>query len=319
MPARIMAFLLPSCHQLSVYLLHTLRPGQPGFSEPLVDREGFPRADVDVYRVRGDRHRHACLRNDYKEVMDALQHALGASAGRPGQPNYAGDVHSLKSPWSLSTFAEDLHSAARAAGNISEGRPRQPAPSGQGADVAGVSTAGARPPMPFAVVDELFEGSPAKASTSDLASVFYTYCAGLACGTTAITQDPASDCCRRAALRWGTWCAPWGPWTAGTAPRMPKPFTKWPRCLADLCPMHACGCLHHVPAPSRSFSGHGKGAATGSTCVSCLPQELPKLEGSRVPVLVQRGSGEVVSFTLVPSSAWGGRGLLGCHLTLIRP
>jgi len=189
------------------------QPGQPGFSEPLVDREGFPRADVDVYRVRGDRHRHACLRNDYKEVMDALQHAL-----------------------------EDLHSAARAAGNISEGRPRQPAPSGQGADVAGVSTAGARPPMPFAVVDELFEGSPAKAC-------------GLALGDMVCAMGPVD---RR-------------------------------NCATD------AEALHQVA------------------------KELPKLEGSRVPVLVQRGSGEVVSFTLVPSSAWGGRGLLGCHLTLIRP
>lgn len=31
-----------------------------GFSEPLVDREGYPRNDIDVYKVRHARHRIIC-------------------------------------------------------------------------------------------------------------------------------------------------------------------------------------------------------------------------------------------------------------------
>jgi 26S proteasome non-ATPase regulatory subunit 9 len=35
--------------------------GAPGLTEPLVDYEGFPRADVDIFEVRKLRNRMACL------------------------------------------------------------------------------------------------------------------------------------------------------------------------------------------------------------------------------------------------------------------
>eukprot|EP00075_Anas_platyrhynchos_P036373 XP_027325626.1 26S proteasome non-ATPase regulatory subunit 9-like [Anas platyrhynchos] len=37
-----------------------LRDSGVGPDEPLVDAEGFPRADIDVYRVRAARHNIAC-------------------------------------------------------------------------------------------------------------------------------------------------------------------------------------------------------------------------------------------------------------------
>lgn len=43
---------------------------------PLVDIEGFPRADIDIYAVRGARVRIIELRNDLKAVMDAIGKAL---------------------------------------------------------------------------------------------------------------------------------------------------------------------------------------------------------------------------------------------------
>jgi len=43
---------------------------------PLVDVEGFPRADIDIYAVRGARVRIIELRNDLKAVMDAVGKAL---------------------------------------------------------------------------------------------------------------------------------------------------------------------------------------------------------------------------------------------------
>ena len=43
---------------------------------PLVDVEGFPRADIDIYAVRGARVRIIELRNDLKAVMDAIGRAL---------------------------------------------------------------------------------------------------------------------------------------------------------------------------------------------------------------------------------------------------
>jgi 26S proteasome regulatory subunit N4 len=45
-------------------------------SSPLVDAEGFPRADIDIYAVRGARVRVIQLRNDLAAVVDALALAL---------------------------------------------------------------------------------------------------------------------------------------------------------------------------------------------------------------------------------------------------
>ncbi|KAJ1565756.1 hypothetical protein HK405_011668, partial [Cladochytrium tenue] len=54
-------------------------------NEPLVDSEGFPRADVDVYAVRHARHAAARLRTDLRAVMTDIERAMhavfAASAG----------------------------------------------------------------------------------------------------------------------------------------------------------------------------------------------------------------------------------------------
>lgn len=44
--------------------------------EPLVDNEGFPLADVDVYAVRHARQRIICLQNDYKALMRQIESGL---------------------------------------------------------------------------------------------------------------------------------------------------------------------------------------------------------------------------------------------------
>lgn len=58
-----------------------------GVSGPLVDREGFPRADVDVHATRTMRHRLACLNTDHTELMKLLEtklHALHAAIAESG-------------------------------------------------------------------------------------------------------------------------------------------------------------------------------------------------------------------------------------------
>eukprot|EP00842_Homolaphlyctis_polyrhiza_P001725 jgi/Hompol1/2553/HPOL_002952-RA len=58
-----------------------------GMTEPLVDREGFPRADVDVYAIRNARASIIRLRNDHKaltgqiEIMLQRVHALAKAEG----------------------------------------------------------------------------------------------------------------------------------------------------------------------------------------------------------------------------------------------
>ena len=58
-----------------------------GVSGPLVDREGFPRADVDVHATRLLRNRLACLNTDHRELMGQIEqsmHALHAAAAADG-------------------------------------------------------------------------------------------------------------------------------------------------------------------------------------------------------------------------------------------
>lgn len=50
-----------------------------GLADALVDAEGFPRADVDVYAVRHARVRVIELRNDLRAVMDKLADALAGA------------------------------------------------------------------------------------------------------------------------------------------------------------------------------------------------------------------------------------------------
>jgi len=50
---------------------------------PLVDSEGFPRADIDIYAVRKARVRIIELRNDLKGVMDEIGKALEEVYARP--------------------------------------------------------------------------------------------------------------------------------------------------------------------------------------------------------------------------------------------
>jgi 26S proteasome non-ATPase regulatory subunit 9 len=48
----------------------------PGLKGPLVDNEGFPRADIDVYRVRQLRHELAVKTTDHKETMKRIEELL---------------------------------------------------------------------------------------------------------------------------------------------------------------------------------------------------------------------------------------------------
>ncbi|KMQ97442.1 26s proteasome non-atpase regulatory subunit 9-like isoform 1 protein [Lasius niger] len=44
--------------------------------EPLVDSEGYPRQDIDVYQVRHTRHKIICLTNDHKALMKKIEEGL---------------------------------------------------------------------------------------------------------------------------------------------------------------------------------------------------------------------------------------------------
>mmetsp|Transcript_12814 Transcript_12814/g.22875 ORF Transcript_12814/g.22875 Transcript_12814/m.22875 type:complete len:220 (-) Transcript_12814:163-822(-) len=113
-------------------------PGMPGLKGPLVDKEGFPFANVDVFQVRTDRNRLAALYNDHKAITSEMEQAM-----------------------------HQLHALAREAGpqvgSSSGGSSNTARPSNQPASSTGQAAAApsALPPQPFAVVDEVSDGSPA--------------------------------------------------------------------------------------------------------------------------------------------------------------
>ena len=47
-----------------------------GIDTPLVDANGYPRADIDVYRARSLRHRLAQIRTDLQQIMRQIQQTL---------------------------------------------------------------------------------------------------------------------------------------------------------------------------------------------------------------------------------------------------
>ena len=53
-------------------------PGVPpmGVDTPLVDQDGYPRGDIDVYRARTLRHRLATLRTDHRSTVDEIERLL---------------------------------------------------------------------------------------------------------------------------------------------------------------------------------------------------------------------------------------------------
>lgn len=56
--------------------LSILRENDCDMTTPLVDSEGFPRADLDIYAIRSARARIVVLRNDLKYTMDEIEKAL---------------------------------------------------------------------------------------------------------------------------------------------------------------------------------------------------------------------------------------------------
>lgn len=47
-----------------------------GVEDSLVDAEGYPRADVNLYQIRTARHNISCLQNDHKTIMAEIEEAL---------------------------------------------------------------------------------------------------------------------------------------------------------------------------------------------------------------------------------------------------
>ncbi|XP_067127143.1 26S proteasome non-ATPase regulatory subunit 9 [Centruroides vittatus] len=102
-------------------LFAVLKSQNIGMTDPVVDSEGYPRSDIDVYLVRQTRQRIICLQNDHKEVMKQIEAGLYSLHAEQKESN-SNLLQSTQSQdtESLSPFAKvncvDLNSPADNAG-----------------------------------------------------------------------------------------------------------------------------------------------------------------------------------------------------------
>ena len=129
-----------------------------GVSAPLVDAEGFPRADVDVHATRTMRQRLAVLNTDHKALMVRLEHGLHA-------------LHSQ--PQAMVSASAAMPSPAPASVVPPMPPPPPASATATGATPPAVATSTAPVPMeviddqplvPFAEIDGVAEGGPAAAA-----------------------------------------------------------------------------------------------------------------------------------------------------------
>lgn len=72
-------------------LMEELKKQNVGMNEPLVDVEGYPRNDLDIYQVRTLRHQIICKQNDCKMIMKDIENKLhllhAEEKGKPSSPH----------------------------------------------------------------------------------------------------------------------------------------------------------------------------------------------------------------------------------------
>ncbi|GMH27284.1 hypothetical protein Nepgr_029127 [Nepenthes gracilis] len=119
-------------------------PGGPGLSGNLLDSEGFPLADIDIPVVRADRRRLAELKNDHKDLTEKINQniqLLHASKRAGKSPTFTDTDNQGLSIVDVFTSTSPEHDGSR----------EDPI----------VMDVDANFSIPFAMVDEISEGSPA--------------------------------------------------------------------------------------------------------------------------------------------------------------
>ncbi|XP_068127718.1 26S proteasome non-ATPase regulatory subunit 9 [Hyperolius riggenbachi] len=67
-----------------------------GMDGPLVDIEGYPRADVDLYQIRTARHNIVCLQNDHQAIMKDIEEALHGLHARDKEKRAKEEAEALR-------------------------------------------------------------------------------------------------------------------------------------------------------------------------------------------------------------------------------
>jgi 26S proteasome non-ATPase regulatory subunit 9 len=132
-----------------------------GVSTPLVDAEGFPRADVDVHTTRTLRQRLVVLNTDHKALMVRIEHGLHAlhAASAPGTTSAAPPKPSLNVSAPVASVARPaVASSAMSASVVPPPSAPAPTPMDTTPDIHDPTL------RPFAEIDEVAPEGPAAAA-----------------------------------------------------------------------------------------------------------------------------------------------------------
>lgn len=121
--------------EMNAMIQRLCQPGGPGLSGNLVDSEGFPRADIDIPTIRADRHRLAELKNNHKDLTEKINQNIQL-------------LHAAK-PSPKTSAVMDSESCKETSQSVEHVQTR---------DAADVDVT---VKIPFAMVDEISEASPA--------------------------------------------------------------------------------------------------------------------------------------------------------------
>lgn len=121
--------------EMNAIIQRLCQPGGPGLSGNLVDSEGFPSADIDIPTIRADRHRLAELKNIHKDLTEKInQNIQLLHAAKPSPKTSAVMDSECRKETSQSVEHVQTRDAADADVTVK---------------------------IPFAMVDEISEASPA--------------------------------------------------------------------------------------------------------------------------------------------------------------
>lgn len=98
-----------------------------GMNEPLVDSEGYPRSDVDLYQVRTARHNIVCLQNDHKALMKQVEEALHQLHARDKEKQARDMAEAQEEAMSQSLSQSEGLSPAQAFAKVNSISPGSPA------------------------------------------------------------------------------------------------------------------------------------------------------------------------------------------------
>ena len=122
---------------------------------PLVDREGFPRADLDLFKVREHRQRISVLQTDHKAIMREIEQGLTKLHSMP-QPGVSAEEGATATTTSASGAPQPSAAGEHPGGKGVEGAEKGRKRGNQSREPANE--------RPFAFVDSVAPDSPAAAA-----------------------------------------------------------------------------------------------------------------------------------------------------------